>query len=403
MTEYETEPARRRRSLTDVLRIAVEARASEPEAFFGAAGPQMRAGTSETLSQLGDGSDRTGLEDILNPDILRNFERGKGFDRLFASEMGNRAVNAVGNEFLTFERTRLLAVEIMAEALAAQNHAALGLRFLVLAGEPELPPSLMILSKSVRNLSESRVVSGEIPLPPKQLYAAAQRLAGLNDTATHAALDVYLSGGVAGIAELFAIARPEIVYTRQPDMVPLAVPTPLLELSGVERSTAGILCRDADGTLGVTGALHGTGPTGSAVTVAGKASIVKASDAIHDIAFIPVADTPPPDCKITKLADQYGPPHNIPVEFDGLTTGPSRTVIQSQDPSLAIRRPKTQQRIQTKLSASPGDSGCALLLDNEVLAFAFENSAPGEDLEFTDWIWAANALHAMGLTPESTP
>jgi S1-C subfamily serine protease len=57
-------------------------------------------------------------------------------------------------------------------------------------------------------------------------------------------------------------------------------------------------------------------------------------------------------------------------------------------------------RVQTGADTNTGDSGSALInQDDKVIGFAFERAAFGEKPQITDWIWAANALSALGLTP----
>lgn len=400
MTGFETDPDPRPQTLTDVLRRAVRDRPDGPPRPFGAAGPsnwQLTGGDTGGFSYNLEGPG----PDLALPDSMSDvLSEPDPFNRLFGTQLGDRAASEIGNESLTLGRTRLLAVEILADAL---QYLAKGARFVITPGDLDLPPTLFIMSPALEDVSESRLITGEVAIPNYDLLEAAHRLQDVVDPEARTALGIYLSEGVTGLAQLFAIARPEVTYTRQPRMEPLALPDPHLSVAAPQLSTAGLLCRDANGTLGVTAALHGTGPTGATVDLEGHPARVTAHNPIHDMAFVPVPDSLAPPARSARVADAYGPPPNVPVEFDGATTGLATTHIQSQDPSLAQRRPNTQQRVQTTLSASPGDSGCALRLGDQVLGFAFENSAPGDVPQFTDWIWAANALHAMDLTPETLP
>jgi hypothetical protein len=55
-------------------------------------------------------------------------------------------------------------------------------------------------------------------------------------------------------------------------------------------------------------------------------------------------------------------------------------------------------KLQTDADTDQGDSGCALRDENDrVLGFAFERTAYDDYPQFTDWIWAANALRALNL------
>jgi hypothetical protein len=57
-------------------------------------------------------------------------------------------------------------------------------------------------------------------------------------------------------------------------------------------------------------------------------------------------------------------------------------------------------RIQTDPDTDEGDSGSALIDEyDQVIGFAFERTDYNDYPQFTDWIWAANALRALSLTP----
>jgi hypothetical protein len=74
--------------------------------------------------------------------------------------------------------------------------------------------------------------------------------------------------------------------------------------------------------------------------------------------------------------------------------------VQSHDAGLLRRRPGVQLKVQTRPDTDRGDSGSALIdADDRVVGFAFEKTAFDDWPQFTDWIWAANALDALGLTP----
>ncbi len=402
MTGFETERDPRPQTLTDVLRRAIRDRPDGPLRPFGAAGPLDPQVVPNGLGRLSYGVEGSVSQpDLTLPGSMSQVPNDPDpFNRLFGTELGSRAASEIGNESLTLERSRLLALEILADAM---SFLAQGARLVLMQGDYDLPPTLFVMSPLMDDIADSQLVTGRLPVSNAALLEAAARLQDIIDPEARAALEIYRSGGLEGMAQLFAIAQPEITYTRLPRMEPLALPDPRLSIAAPQLSTAGLLCRDANGVLGVTAALHGTGPTGATVDLEGHPAKVTAHNPIHDIAFVPVPDSLAPPARKARIADAYGPPPNVPVEFDGVTTGLATTHIQSQDPSLAQRRPNTQQRVQTTLSASPGDSGCALRLGDQVLGFAFENSAPGDVPQFTDWIWAANALHAMDLTPETLP
>jgi len=200
------------------------------------------------------------------------------------------------------------------------------------------------------------------------------------------------------IAEL----APTVVHTSMPRMERLCVPTPCLEITCLgATSTAGILCRDEAGTIGVTGCLHGTGPVGTDVQVGLRQAQVAAAHPVQDIVFIPLGDFNIPELVGCAgiLADE-APGQGAPARFTGATSGAVQTSINSHDWGLNRLRATLQLKVQTGPDANPGDSGAALIdRHDRVVAFAFERTAFGERPEFTDWIWAANALSALRLTP----
>src|SRR5438034_4607166 len=76
------------------------------------------------------------------------------------------------------------------------------------------------------------------------------------------------------------------------------------------------------------------------------------------------------------------------------------TYIKSHDAGILRNRRTLQLKVQTPADTNSGDSGSALVdQDDRVVAFGFERTGLGEFPELTDWIWAANALSALGLTP----
>jgi len=213
-----------------------------------------------------------------------------------------------------------------------------------------------------------------------------------------------LLGGVDGA--MIEAAAPHVIHTRLPRMEPLCVPTPPIEVGCPPQiSTAGLFCRDAQGTLGITACLHGTGPVGTRVTVGLREFEVRLAHPVQDLVFIPL----PSDYNFPLLLGRGGPCRDRapgqgdPVRFVGVKSGATTTWISSHDTGLLRQRATVQLKVQTGPDANPGDSGAVLIdADDRVVGFAFERSAYGDKPEFTDWIWAANALAALGLSPVTT-
>ena len=89
------------------------------------------------------------------------------------------------------------------------------------------------------------------------------------------------------------------------------------------------------------------------------------------------------------------------VRFEGVGTG-SRvlTRVKSHDAGILRKRATVQLKVQTPADTNTGDSGSALVDDDDrVIGFGFERTAPADFPELTDWVWAAYALAALGRVP----
>jgi hypothetical protein len=210
--------------------------------------------------------------------------------------------------------------------------------------------------------------------------------------------------GMEAIAELLWVSQPEVILSRRPKMVPLSAPAPHLAIrSGGKVSTEGIVCKDHAGDLGVTACFHGTGAVGTPVTIAGLAGVVKHADPVQDIVFIPMPAgwAKPPVYGLAGVRSTLAPSEAEQVSFEGAGTGARvSTRVKSHDAGILRKRSTIQLKVQTPADTNTGDSGSALVdHDDRVIGFGFERTAPGDFPELTDWIWAANALDSLGLTP----
>jgi hypothetical protein len=323
---------------------------------------------------------------------------------MFGTAIGERAVKAIGNEIRTLTALQRLSVEAMADVLRLTAQVSEDERLLVMPGEGGRPPVLMLMSPSVADVSESRIISDELDLRLPDLCKSMKDVVDPRETTPEAAaLRQVLSGGPATIAEVFLIAQPEIVKTRLPQMIPLCVPSPHMKIkSGGGVSTAGVLCHDPDGDFGVTGCYHGTGGVGTEVTVDQWKSEVKRASEVQDIVFIPVGHgfAVPQMVGLSRMLEDREPAKADHVRFDGAVNQNRQTRIFGTDNGLLRARPTVQLRLQTDPDTDQGDSGSALLDRNDfILGFAFERTAYNDYPQFTDWIWAANALRALELTP----
>jgi hypothetical protein len=330
------------------------------------------------------------------------------YDRLFATDTGRRAAKLVGNESRTLDALSTLSIEILLEYLDdrwgfSSGSSSFGRRFLNVPGAAVDVPTLLVLDPAIADVSQSRRLTDEVDLDPLGLIAAFDRLRPLLKREPDLGRLLSEFGSFAAV-ELFWIVQPEIVLSRRPRMVPLCAPSPYVQIMrGAELSSVGVFCRDSTGELGVSGCFHGTGPVGTAVTVGGIPSVVKHADAVQDIVFIPLGDAHPiPGVYGLKGTRQHRAPSEAePVRFHGAgTQSMTTTRVKSHDAGILRKRATLQLKLQTPADTNFGDSGSALVdSDDYVVGFGFERTGIGEFPELTDWIWADNAVAALGLTP----
>ncbi len=330
------------------------------------------------------------------------------YGRLFGTTTGSRLANLIGNESKTLDTISSLSLELLFDYLERKWGSSTGngfRRFLAVPGAATEPPALLILDPAIADVAQSRRLTDEVEIDPDGLVAAFTHIRPFLQKRFDDHLIALLDEvGAKGAVDLLWISQPEIVLTRRPRMVPLSAPVPHIPtMRGIELSTAGVFCRDAGGALGITACFHGTGPIGTQVTVGGIAAQVKLADPVQDIVFIEL----PPSYTFPALWGQGGvrgkqaPSEAEPVAFEGAgTLARVDTRVKSHDAGILRQRPTLQLKVQTPADTNRGDSGSALIdASDRVLGFAFERTGIGEFPELTDWIWADNALRALGLTP----
>jgi hypothetical protein len=265
------------------------------------------------------------------------------------------------------------------------------------------------MSPNLVDFARTRIISDSVHIPAWAAQEAIRNIADIEErTLVGLALREVLREGFSGILELLYITQPEILLTRRPRMIPLGVPSPHLKIKRDDGyiSTAGILCHDHLGEFGITACLHGTGPEGTPVRVGSYPSRVKRASSIQDLVFIPIEISQLRIGPMMSLVGLQGvkkdrePAKADRVYFDGATNHNCTTRIYGTDNGLLRARPTVQLKLQTEPDTDQGDSGCSLLDESDqVLGFAFERTAYDDYPQFTDWIWAANALRALNLTP----
>jgi hypothetical protein len=330
------------------------------------------------------------------------------YDRLFGTAVGRQAASLIGNESRTLDAISSLSLEVVFEYLrdtmpsltTGRGEA----RVLAVPGMPDERPSLLILDPGLPDVSQSERLTDRVRFDPQGLGAAFDRLrpymAGGIDDRLVAAID---TADVHAAVELLFVSLPEVVVTSRPRMERLCAPAPhVVVKSGPELSSVGIYCRDATGRLGVTACLHGTGPVETSVAVSGAPSAVALADPVQDIVFIPLPESQlPPMRGRGGVRRDLAPSEAEQVSFDGAGSRQRvTTYVKSHDAGILRHRRTLQLKVQTPADTNRGDSGCSLIDGwDRVVAFAFERTGFNEYPEYSDWIWADNALLALELTP----
>jgi len=342
----------------------------------------------------------------VSADVMRDSAHLSPVKRLLHTGSGAHAANMVKNESRTLAAFERVGLEIIAASLRITKHATDRDRLIVMPATDTRPPTVMLMTPNLKQQQDVRVISDDVDLPFHVLEKALHEVVVSKEKTPEAiALAHIKSGGSIALAETLLVSRPEIVLTRRPQMLPLCVPQPpfRIDCNGV-MSTAGVLCRDADGDLGVTGAHHGVGPVGTEVMVQNTRSRVKRANIVQDIVFIPFRPEPGTWRKtvLGGVERDREPSPADQVRFDGLVNQRA-TRISGSDEGLLRQRATIQLKVQTPPDTDHGDSGCALVdtKTDRVLGFAFERTSYEDWPQLTDWIWAANALRSLDLVPDT--
>jgi hypothetical protein len=207
---------------------------------------------------------------------------------------------------------------------------------------------------------------------------------------------------VVGEAATYGNQSFAVVLAPAPGAERLSVPNtavPVDDGNGL-LSTAGVIvecCRQA-GIIGVTAALHGIG-TASTVAVNGLTGSVARSHPVTDSAFVTLPRRPTVTALYTKgVMSGIAPRGNQSASFIGGKSGARKTTITGWDPQIPTPSPHRQALIYTGRDAQPGDSGSALVTDDDwIVGFAFERSLPGHNPVQCSWIWADSVLNGLNV------
>lgn len=214
------------------------------------------------------------------------------------------------------------------------------------------------------------------------------------------------------VAELLAITRPRVVIAPAPPMEYACVPDPpwCAHTDG-EVSTVGALVRDAAGRRGVTVCHHGAGPVGTKVRLSeGDAefeSEVALASPLMDTCFVPIGDNWRPAGLAARagMLSRRAPGAAEAHRFKGASSGGRATRIVGTDMGVPFPSPGRQLCVHTSPDLDYGDSGAALVNeDDRLVGFAFQRTPFGSPspMAFASWIWAASALDELQLTLEET-
>lgn len=376
-------------------------------------------------SSFDDGE--TGFDGGLSDGFATNGESIGDFSpstmgRMFSSKFGSEAVSQIGNEGRTLSAINHLSSELMAQSLRVSERVGPEDRILLTTTtdsslNDEARPVIIVLSDNEHNETGALQIDGfgiTPDLMERVLYTEGERAVfGQSDGTQEAVLAspehavlIQAMRSERAVLDLMQISRPEVISFPKPEMIDLCAPFPAMRIEkGNEVSSSGVLCRNSADELGITACHHGTGPAGTKVSIDGVEHEVALDDRVQDLVFIPVDDSflavPRRALAGLRQKEDLAPARDEEFMFDGIMNADKETYGQSCDSWLFNLDPHVQLRMQTTRDTDQGDSGSALIDRNDKLvAFAFRMTKYGVRPGFTDWIWAPNALDALGLRPE---
>lgn len=194
-----------------------------------------------------------------------------------------------------------------------------------------------------------------------------------------------------------------VVLAPLPASERLYAPDRALEVDGSTpqtTSTAGVVVKDCKNSsrVGVTGALHGVDTSLSSVDVDGVSGTIVRTHSITDSVFIEVPDPCCSSIGKNGVMNGIAPRGNQNAEFVGATSRNRTTTITGWDPQVPTPSSNRQALVYTGRDAQPGDSGCALVSDDDwVVGFAFERTKPGQSPAQCSWVWAQSVLDGLDV------
>jgi hypothetical protein len=87
-----------------------------------------------------------------------------------------------------------------------------------------------------------------------------------------------------------------------------------------------------------------------------------------------------------------------PAFFDGAKSGLTTTIITTHDPAIIDPQPDELCRVYTDADTAPGDSGAALIDEDDFIAgFARRRSGYNSLVQYSSWVWAEQVYMAHDL------
>jgi hypothetical protein len=198
-----------------------------------------------------------------------------------------------------------------------------------------------------------------------------------------------------------------VVVSQMPELMPTsACPTPSLPVHvggsrGLGDATVGLLYLSPDTyAWHATTACHAIPADQTVVNVGGFRAQVVAREPSTDICILRLdgGDRLHGQCRPIRNVSSRPPRLNWPATFDGITSGPTRTLVRAVDPSIGMFGFPNPSHVYTDNDTAEGDSGAVLLdEDREAVGFAAYRTAYGAEPAMSVWIWAKQALMAVGL------
>ena len=164
-------------------------------------------------------------------------------------------------------------------------------------------------------------------------------------------------------------------------------------------SSAGAVVIDDQGRTGVTAAYHAMAGH-STVSVNGVPGTIRSSDPISDSCFVEVPSIAQPFNATNGPLRGVSPRQNESVRFEGISSTGGSTVVRAWSPNLFTSVSSAQRSVYTDDDIIPGDSGAALLDQNDhILGMAHYTTGGPQTTAFSAWIWAESVFDAHKLTP----